>query len=395
MPPESFQVGCIRIFFFVLVALSVLAPGLRAEEGGTIIRARFQRSIEALKGPCSSSTDPEKVVDALSKSRPVTFALEGVLKIYRKKYPVFGPFRLTLKRLEDRLGWYLDAVDHLKLAQGPLKMSREEFPNAYAVMEADLKRTRADLVNVLKADGWVPDPAEPNKVPILQLLESALTHTKWHTLEEDHEYVAKFIADHIQKKLIEGDYDMEDLEDGLHKERRELRWLLIYMQETGIVLDDREINPKWRKVLFSEDANGPYSKMPYLESQPYHLFVARAMYLEPTQAVRLLGDAKDVGEAEQLWLVRALSHNAEGVAGQGDIRDLRDAEAKAIELAKLLPNYRPSLATGEQVNRHVFFSTLLPDLRDNFKDQAKWSAKKCFRHWQKTVQLRHPIQEAE
>jgi len=383
----------ITTLLLAIVASPAHAGGGKDKEqpsGATIIRARFQKPLDKLREALQSSTDPNVVVQNLRAGnlRGTTFALEGMLKFYEKRYTNLAGFRPILKRLEDQLGWYLDSEDHLEWAR-KLGLTPETDPDVFKYLNQDRELNHQKLVDLLKNDHWIPD-SQHAQGSTPQAIDLNLTMTKWDSLEDDHELVVRRLQHYVDKELLEAQYDMKDLENGLHKFRREIRWLLIYMQTLNgqVVLDDRELGKKWQEILKDPVAKSPFSKLPAPEAQDYHTFFPRAFYLELTKAVKELGDAKDSGEAlaDDKWLVQALLYRDKD--SKGPARTLAEARDKAAELARNFPNFVSPVDTAEPIRLRIQGGKMLRHLSEMLHDQRDWSKKDCrefFRKWVKKL----------
>jgi hypothetical protein len=338
-----------------------------------ILTARFATPLSGLRQLLATPGGDDAILHELRKhGRGLAFALEGLYRIYEDHYPeTMTGFREKTKELEDRLGWYIDSEDHLDYARA-IGLTPEKDPMVFTYLNARRDENRAQFLEFLRGAGWLRSTKHPDMPQILDTMESRIAATSWDSLAEDHDFVTKYLRKEIDRHLIHTDYDMHDLDNGLHKFRRELRWILVETQALhgDVVLDDRPVPAEFRAILSDPIRQSEFANITDREDQGYHIFFPRAYYLAMTKGVEDLGRAKDVGEAAQEWLSEALWKS-------GAAASESEAQQRAEQLAKHHPHYVDRLKLASQTYQTIKGTKLLKNLRDNLEGQRSFSKKDC------------------
>jgi len=210
------------------------------------IAARFTRQIEPLVSffqPEASSSETETIADALleEKARNQFFRLESLLRLYRRAFPDLEKYLASVKEIEDGIGAYSYAVDSLKFAEEDFKKENEGrsvTPARLAEQEKALsalrtKKARARVVFTKLVDRSTLNADLPE---LRSQLSSSLVG--WPA-SRDREYVNGELV-RILKDVKDGRYNFNQLEDGIHEFRRQLRWfpMMIDSLDGQILLRD-------------------------------------------------------------------------------------------------------------------------------------------------------------
>lgn len=247
------------------------------------------------------------------------FYLEGILKLYKKRYEELARHYDVTKRLEDRLG-------HASAARGFAREAEERrLPAAALAWFADeQERASAALTATLVDDGWLP---EGERVPALSALVDEVRALDWDGYDDDRAFLAKRVAKEL-KDIAKADLDLDELQGdvGIHELRRQLRWVAIYLTATSglFTLVDDDPVPEYRALLALPIAKSRYAQLPVSERERAPLAVSRSLYVALTKHIEELGAIKDRGERVEAF--------AQGLMGGGLAQDLEDAERRAIGL---------------------------------------------------------------
>ena len=264
----------------------------------------------------ADAEDPIEVLFGLDVRR-LTFMLEGLLRTYRRRYGKPIKKRLqAVKALEDQLG----AVDY---AQAMLDAGREaQVPKkAVRYLEKSLRKSRKELLRMLE-DGWVPDAN--GRVPGIAKLVRTLKHITWESREEDLATLRGALARRLEK-VAAAEYDMRDLEEGIHELRRQLRWLPICLTALdGVARLDDDLNPvaEYAPLLRDPLAQSLFAQLPASGAEPDPFPLSRSLFVANTKLIGDLGDLKD-----DLQVIQALTRACKE---SGVARKSKEARAMAL-----------------------------------------------------------------
>jgi len=245
----------------------------------------------------AGSTGPAVLADQLLKNdvRLQVFYLEGILKLYRKRFPGAADAQYQkVKALEDALGQASGARSVLMMAE-----KHDGLPAAALTwLRDEVKRNDKALADLLGAQ-WTPDAK--GCLPALDGVLSFLKETPWDGYQEDRKYLQKELGRRL-KKFSKVDFDMNLLQGdtGVHELRRQLRWLPIYaVALDGLVALDGTRNPvsEYESLLQNRDlVESKYSKLPASDRESDPLLFSHSLYLRNSQLIGELGGLKDEGE---------------------------------------------------------------------------------------------------
>jgi hypothetical protein len=283
--------------------------------------------------------------EVLSKNlRATLFYLEGILKLYVRRYPELEPLYRRVKSLEDVLGGY-DAAQALVQTLSKLDVSYD--CTAWAEQQRALMRQR--ITDELSQGGWVVDGV--GRVPLFGELITALTQLDFEGYRKDRKTLIREIRRRLSL-LDKTSMDMFELQGnrGLHELRRQLRWVPIYcVALDGLIVIDPTFHPikEYAQFLDAEVAKSPYARLPEPTFEDEPVRISSSLFLANTHFIAELGDLKDSGET-----VEGVEH---ALLGSGVVRASVDAHREALRLLGRSPE--------EQFAIHVLAEKLYKELR--------------------------------
>jgi hypothetical protein len=273
--------------------------------------------------------EPGKLLDQVvgNDLRLQIFYMEGILKLYRKRYPdeLTGMFG-KVKALEDALGLYSATMAHTRL--GEEKGVSPEMQSLFKKHEAD---ARTAMLDRLATDGWLPEGPDKKDVPLMRELTLTLAGMEWDSYEDDKAFVKDEIGDEI-RDLQKADLNMDELQGdvGLHELRRQLRWIPIYATSLdGLVIHTPDKNPVkfYEPLLQSDVASSKYAKLPEATRESDPIVVPTSLYLANTKYITDVGKLKDRGEE-----IEAIEH---ALVELGEAKSPKKARKEALEILGL------------------------------------------------------------
>jgi len=305
------------------------------------ITARLTRQIDPLVAffqPEGGNAAPDALGDSLidSKARNQLFRLESLLRLYGRAFPDFEKYRLSVKEVEDGLGAYSFAVDSLKFARDRFKNENQtQAPSAARKAEQDKvldslekKKEAARLAFTKLVDRSTLGVDLPE---LRSLLNSTLAG--WGS-SKDLAFVNREL-DRVLRKVRDGSFNFNLLEDGIHEFRRQLRWfpLLIDSLDGLILVRDDPPGacpvPALEGLAGSHAAKHRYSNPPLGFPAAHPCRISRCLLWQVTKTVNDIGDLKD--EAQGDAAVRAaLENNDIDVASSNKATPEEIARAKAM-----------------------------------------------------------------
>jgi hypothetical protein len=240
--------------------------------------------------------NPNEISEALVAKdyRYNTFMIQGLLRIYERVYGrKAGNLRLEIKTVEDAIGDYKAQAEFYAFA-----LELHLPPKVIKHMKKKVGRYKNLLTDTLLEYGWISFDADAE----LYIVEYAkkLAGIKWHDPEQDLRDVAGSIATEM-KKIEKKEYDMEELQEGIHKLRRKMRWILIYVQSLrGLILleDSKNALPinEYRKLETHPEFDNQYTRIPENPDVIDPIIIPRSYYLALTKYSDDLDEIKSLGE---------------------------------------------------------------------------------------------------
>jgi len=242
----------------------------------------------------AQNTSAEKLLTQMIAKdlRLVVFYLEGILKLYRKRYPAIEENFADVKALEDQLGAFSAAKGFLALS------IKHKAPAAVvAHLEEHLQKCQVQALGLVQ-DQWMP--TSDGNVPALKKLVACLSALDFDKYKKDKKVLQAEITRRL-KKFEENALDMNLLQGdfGIHELRRQLRWFPIYATALdGLFTLNSEKHPikEYEHLLKSELADSKYSQLPapLRETRPYEL--SKSLFVANNGFISELGAIKDRGE---------------------------------------------------------------------------------------------------
>jgi hypothetical protein len=214
-------------------------------------------------------------------------------------------------------------------------------PNISKIFEEELDREvlqgRLDYADFLVKNEWVGKNPES-----LKLMEKAATVLGSMSEEEDLKMMKKNIIDYI-KETKSKEFDMDDLEGGIHPLRRHLRWISFMFQTLNIFAlyhpDSTNVAIAGKPYLPNPDFPGEpldpaaqrYATLKNTGTTLKPIYIYKNVYEYLTLLISELGKAKEVGQRIDRF---AHIYRKSGLA-----RNEKEAYAMAEKLASLHPLY--------------------------------------------------------
>lgn len=273
----------------LVLSLSTL-PALADSDSAQL--ARFERPLqrleELLNFPKATPLRLRALVD--SDTRLQLFRLEALFRIYDDRYgDDFEQSKREVKALEDELGQYAFAVQSFEFAQKN---------GVSAVKIAQLKRTLStaerNFARFLEASGWVG-----SRATALERIRDRIQRNVWDGNRADREYVLGKIARQLER-VEKTRYDMNQLEDGIHELRRQIRWFTLEAEAVNglIELDDRSCPSATYRPLLKDTklASSKYARFSPTVLEPKACKIPKCLFFGALEAVREFGNLKDEGQ---------------------------------------------------------------------------------------------------
>jgi hypothetical protein len=225
--------------------------------------------------------------------RTPLFMLEGLTRIYSS----INPGR-KLRKINERFKTVEDAIGLLDYYAA----SEKEFSDNKGVrtkiidyIHGQRMRANNSLEAMLKADGWLNGKR-------IQKLRSRLTELYWIDKEakEINALRESYLGEiETVKAFATGTkFVFKNVEADLHEMRRRIRWLSIYPQALGGIMQLKEKKPMksfLTKYITPDVINSPYNQLPVLNSLKDHIFLEKNRFLSMSWLISTLGKLKDQG----------------------------------------------------------------------------------------------------
>lgn len=226
-------------------------------------------------------------------ARNVLFQLEGLMRIYRfvsnkKKY---NGYYKEFKALEDTLG----AIDYAVSMQEKFQQQPALKKVSQVLFKGMLDEECGFLNDALASNGFgdknhfaelTTTVAEDEKLDIDTVVHGTAL------------LIAKELTK-VLKGLEKGDYDLDDLEGGLHELRRKIRWTSIYAQVLNghIQLHKTDKVPAAYKAYCTKAImSNPYNKMAKAPAKGLQLTIEAHHFYALSYLIGTLGELKDIGQ---------------------------------------------------------------------------------------------------
>jgi len=265
------------------------------------------------------------------------FALEGLLRLYRKEYGKPIEKQLTeIKEIEDKLG----ALDYFHTMQ-QLSVDKN-FPAAVQDhLAAQRAAARSDLVALVREQWSAPVPDQ--QVPGLAKLIDTLADVDWQDYKDDRKTLRKALRASFEK-VGDKEFDLFELQgnSGLHELRRSLRWIGIQAPALGgLVAFDETRHPirEFKPLLDQPVAQSKFAQLPTSEREDAPLTISRSLYVANTDLIDRIGKLKNEGEAIEGLAQAYFEAMSEPGAKKKELKSEKklarlheEAESKAMQL---------------------------------------------------------------
>jgi len=328
---------------------------------------RFEKPLTNLKAAILKADSAENAVANLAtgKVRGNLFAIEGLLRLY-EAHPDVGRMatkqKLAIKGIEDEIGAYDDAKIMAKLAKeinAPEELQK--------LLQSDELAARRGFVRFLRHKRWIP-AGEKN---ILGKIEKKINKAKWDGKKDDRDFLLAGLADYIEKIRDDKDYDLDDLEEGIHEFRRNIRWIsIIAAASDGLIqLADKCPYKELKDLLKDPVAQSEFAKLPPSDAEKKPCYLSKCAFLGVVKAVGDLGDIKDVGQWEEFFTYAIEdSHFNTGDKTPGEYAKGLVAKTK---LVMAHPKYADYTGAAKELYEGFSNSNVLTHLRDELKECRK------------------------
>jgi len=226
--------------------------------------------------------------------RTPLFRLEGLSRLYKKinNHKKLKKLNEIFKDIEDRLG----AIDFY---DGFYKqfINEKKIPGLITIYLKEKKGEKLeDLNHYLKEENWISKHKKR-----LEKIHKDLDEIKW--LDEKNDTIAILDVYHddikkVIKKYKRKNRQFSDIENDVHEFRRQLRWLSIYPQALGGLMQLKS-NPEppefLKKYLTPEIVTSPFNVMPDGSALEYHIMLNANYFYALSWMIAELGKLKDSG----------------------------------------------------------------------------------------------------
>lgn len=267
---------------------------------GPHARRRFARHLNAIGQLLSDATAssshafPGQTFFQNNGRNPM-FMLEALGRVYEElldESKLFARIRLESKIVEDALGqvdfWNATSrhCQAWQLPAGVQELARERYVEACG-------RTWAWI----ESQDWVASRYHAEAELLSPRFTRKLKKVDWKSPNKEAKALKKWLTKElhsIQAKVLE--LDLRQIEEGVHKARREVRWVSIYFRalEGAFVLDRDAAPPEnWECYLSKEIVGNPYNTLPEPEPGDVPISVPAPLLYALSYAIDRLGVIKD------------------------------------------------------------------------------------------------------
>ncbi|MBL7923047.1 MAG: hypothetical protein JNL88_02505 [Bacteroidia bacterium] len=215
-----------------------------------------QLSIKA--GPAKKDSCPFYQLGA----RNFFFKLEAIARIFRETInePYYDKIYNSIKLTEDALGQY----DYQKVLADEF-VNDGRLPDGFRTYFKNAETKGLNQLNLhLEENGWIPDANVKCDTLLLAYSDKATIDSN-DFLPSYLKYLSGYIQK-LEKNFREGKTDPEKIEEGVHELRRKLRWISIYTQVSGGIIQlttKNKSNGINKKYLDPSILNSPFMKVPH------------------------------------------------------------------------------------------------------------------------------------
>jgi hypothetical protein len=227
--------------------------------------------------------------------RTPMFMLQSLGRVYEHfglNDKLFAQIRLECKIIEDALGlvdyWsvVLKKGQRWSLPPGVMKLAQEHYHEACGRAWA-----------WVESQDWVACRYHADAELLSDRFRRKLKAVEWLSPQKEAKVLRKWLRGELQsahEKVLE--LDLTQIEDGLHKARREIRWASIYFtaMEGAFVLDrEAAPPPNWDRYLTRSIIESPFNQWTAPEAGDVPLQVPAPLQYALSYAIEQLGIIKD------------------------------------------------------------------------------------------------------
>jgi hypothetical protein len=251
-------------------------------------------SVTKLKG-----SDEDKIKSLLAEdARNKFFRLAGLAGLYEDVDKKFSDLRDQFKAAEEALGNMALNLELKTKANGDQKLA-DEFDDEYA-------KNEKNFLALMKEYDYLDDPAGA-----IRKLHAEIDDTKvWEGKKSGRKFLVRAIMKHaseVQDDIEKDKFNDEDLDNGLHKLRRSLRWISISFQALdgfvttraeSVASDFQDWNEKLEKEMATDNISGSkYLRIGNPKSDVNPIIFPKTMTTLIANLVALIGHDKDSAES--------------------------------------------------------------------------------------------------
>lgn len=228
-----------------------------------------------------------------SQARAILFRLEGLSKLHKKfaNKSFFKALQSEFKIVEDQLG----KIDYYDSFLREFK-ARKNIPVSFLKYFQDHVEHELNQLTLLLKD--IP----MNTTAYMDTLQKRLEDIPWlNDVAKDRTGIGNavlFYIDEVMEEYKTGILQFNDVEEGLHKFRRELRWISIYASSVnGLfqLIKSKHIYPPLFPYLTEEIIHLPYNVMPPAIKGINPITIESQNFYALSWIIQEFGKLKDMG----------------------------------------------------------------------------------------------------
>jgi hypothetical protein len=231
----------------------------------------------------------------LSGARNHFFKLEAACRYLREidNEKVFDEYYDIFKEAEDQLGQY---DHHFALLSEIRKIGKQWPAKVIDHFEDQHKSSAKKLENYLEKEEWMQQNP-PHLIRFTKALKSMEPLSGDDYKTKTGKFLIKTI-DKISDNYKNGKLDASEIEEGVHEIRRKIRWLSIYTQVCGgmIQLSDKKVPESFPDQYIGPDIlNSDFMKMPKALKDVSPITIRTEHFAALSWMINYLGSQKDIG----------------------------------------------------------------------------------------------------
>lgn len=267
---------------------------------GPHARRRFSKHLAKVQQMLDEATTTKDVslpaqLFFQSNARASLFMLEALGRVYEHldlNFTLFSRIRQESKIIEDALGvmdfWQVVArkCSEWSMPAGVSRLALDRYLEACG-------RTWAWI----ESQDWVSCRYHLAAELLPAKFSRKLKKVDWHSPRKESRMLARWLQNELRDthEAIQ-QLDLTDIEGGLHKARREVRWASIYFTavEGAFVLDQHVKPPaNWERYLTKDIVENPYNRLPEPEAGDVPISIPAPLLYALSYAIDRLGVIKD------------------------------------------------------------------------------------------------------